>query len=386
MKRNIYCFTSLAILVVVFLTLGVACKQTGESSATSPSPTATEKGDLDRAIAGCDQAIAPDSQDAQAYYNRGVICAQSGDLEGAMRDFDKAIELNPDYGAAYHDRGNTYGAMGDLEQAIRDHDRAIELDPDNAHAYYSRGLDYANAGDLEQAIRDFTQAIALNPNHAAAYYDRGITFRDSGDLARAIRDYDKAIELNPDYVLAYYHRGNAYYEKGDLDPAIADYDQVIALAPQFAQAYIMRAAVYAEVGEREKAISDLERASELDLEPGLEQTVQALLEELRGSSQSFDGDYWGTTSQGKEFELVIEDNGIRFVLVGFDIPGCESYSPMSTYHGQVEDFITGNEFSLASAELVITGTFSSSTSASGTMEIKPAICEGSVHVTWNVGK
>jgi len=110
------------------------------------------------------------------------------------------------------------------------------------------------------------------------------------------------------------------------------------------------------------------------------------LEELRGSFQSFDGTYRGTTSQGKEFELVLEDNAICSVLVGFDIPGCESNSPMSLSYGQPKGFITENRLSLAETGLIITGTFNSSTSASGTMEIKPAICEGSVHVTWNASK
>jgi tetratricopeptide (TPR) repeat protein len=352
MKSTVYRNTRFTIIVVVLLSLGVACKQTDESVATRPPPPATDKGDPEQAITDCDQAIAPDSQDAQAYYDRGVMCAKSGDLERAIRDFDQAIELNPDYGAAYHDRGNAYGALGDLEGAIRDHDKAIELAPDNPQAYYSRGLDYANAGDPEQAIRDFTKAIELNPDHAAAYFDRGLSFYESGDLDRAIADLNKTIEIDASNAFAYFVRGVAY----------------------------------TQVGEREKAISDVERALELGLEPSHEQNAEALLEELRGSSQSFDGTYRGTTSQGQEFELVVEGNGIRSVLVGFDIPGCESYSPMSLYYGQPKSFITGNGLSLTDSGLIITGTFSSSTSASGTMEIKPVFCEGSVQVTWNASK
>jgi len=386
MKSIIYRFTSHTILVVVLLSLGVACKQTEESAATSPSATATEKGDLEQAITDCDQAIAPDSQDAQAYYDRGVICAKSGDLERAIRDFDKAIELSPDYGAAYHDRGNAYGALGDLEGAIRDHDKAIELDPDNAQGYYSRGLDYANAGDPEQAIRDFTKAIELNPDHAGAYYDRGLSFFESDDLDRAIADYDQAINLAPQFAKVYLNRGLAYTLKEQYDQALADLNKAIELDASNAFAYLWRGLVYDVVGEWEKAISDAERALELGLEPSGKRLAEDLLERLRASSQSFDGTYRGTTSQEQGFELVVEDNGIRSVLVGFDIPGCESYSPMSLYFGQPKSFITGNGLSLVDSGLIITGTFSSSTSASGTMEIKPVLCEGSAHVTWNASR
>ncbi len=49
----------------------------------------------DEAIAACTRAIALDSKNAKAYYNRGVAREVKKDKEGAAQDFRKAIELDP---------------------------------------------------------------------------------------------------------------------------------------------------------------------------------------------------------------------------------------------------------------------------------------------------
>ena len=54
-----------------------------------------KKGEIDRAIADYDLAIAFDSQSSVARYNRGVARQSKGDLRGALEDFNEAIKLNP---------------------------------------------------------------------------------------------------------------------------------------------------------------------------------------------------------------------------------------------------------------------------------------------------
>src|SRR5215510_4810717 len=60
-----------------------------------------EKGELDRAIADYDLAIAFDSRVAVTYHNRCLARQRKGDLEGALGDCNRAIELNPRFAEAY---------------------------------------------------------------------------------------------------------------------------------------------------------------------------------------------------------------------------------------------------------------------------------------------
>jgi tetratricopeptide (TPR) repeat protein len=56
------------------------------------------KGDLDRAIADCNQAIALDPKFAFAYSNRGDAYKAKGDNNRAAADFNEAIRLDPKLG------------------------------------------------------------------------------------------------------------------------------------------------------------------------------------------------------------------------------------------------------------------------------------------------
>ena len=52
-------------------------------------------GQYERAIQDFDEAIRLDPQDADAYYNRGVVYGRIGKSIEAERDFAKAKELDP---------------------------------------------------------------------------------------------------------------------------------------------------------------------------------------------------------------------------------------------------------------------------------------------------
>ena len=62
-----------------------------------------------------------------AYYNKGVILAESGKLEEALEAFTRALELKPDFGEAYYNRGYVYLTMGDRDKAFPDLSRAGEF-------------------------------------------------------------------------------------------------------------------------------------------------------------------------------------------------------------------------------------------------------------------
>ncbi|HLH92525.1 MAG TPA: tetratricopeptide repeat protein [Xanthobacteraceae bacterium] len=223
-----------------------------------------KKGDFDRAIADCNEAIRLDPKNAPAYNNRGNAYRAKGDRDHAIADYSEAIRLNPKYAFAYYNRGNAYADKGDRDRAIADYSEAIRLDPKYAFAYNGRGNAYVDKGDRERAIGDYTEAIRLDPKFALAYYARGTAYQATRDLDRAIADYDQAIRLDPKYAFAYNNRGNAHRAKGDLDRAIADYDQAIRLDPKDVLAYNNRGNAWRDKGNRDRAIADYSEAIRLD--------------------------------------------------------------------------------------------------------------------------
>jgi tetratricopeptide (TPR) repeat protein len=98
----------------------------------------------DAAISACTRAIASNlyshSDLALLYNNRGVEYANKGDLDRAMADYDQAIALDAKLAAAYNNRGLAYHNKGNLDHAIADFSAAIALDPKDAKAYNNRGF------------------------------------------------------------------------------------------------------------------------------------------------------------------------------------------------------------------------------------------------------
>ena len=66
----------------------------------------------------------------------------------AIVDFTRAIDLNSDDANAYFNRGRVYREKGDDDRAITDFSKAIGLKPDDTETYNNRGVSYYNKKQL----------------------------------------------------------------------------------------------------------------------------------------------------------------------------------------------------------------------------------------------
>jgi len=84
-----------------------------------------------------------------------------GDLNGALADCNEAIKLDPNLDTAYELRGNVEDDKGDSDAALVDYTTAIKLNPDYAAAYFNRGVAKHHKGDSTGALADYNKAISL---------------------------------------------------------------------------------------------------------------------------------------------------------------------------------------------------------------------------------
>ena len=80
--------------------------------------------------------------------------AEADDYRGAIADISKAIRLNPNEADFYYQRGLILGQLSDRQAAIRDFDSAILRNPNHARAYLHRGGMSFNLGSSYQ-ITDY---------------------------------------------------------------------------------------------------------------------------------------------------------------------------------------------------------------------------------------
>jgi tetratricopeptide (TPR) repeat protein len=163
---------NLHLLTIILLVLGgsTAWAQTSrEATATAYIDRGNgwmAKGELNRAIADFDLAVASAPAYAVAYYNRGVARHLNGDPDGAPADYNRALQLDPRLAPAYVDRSGIRYVRADLNGVISDNSKAFELDPRLAQAWNNRGLARRDKGDLNGALSDFDRSLKLNPKSA----------------------------------------------------------------------------------------------------------------------------------------------------------------------------------------------------------------------------
>ena len=221
--------TSVAVFMIVAFSISAP-------SAFSQDAYICAKSAGDAGIAACTSVIASDRWSgrdlAWAYTNRCLVYRDKGDLDRAIADCNEAIRLDPECAIAFYYRGLAHRAKGDLDHAISDYNEAIRLNPKDAAAYAGRGRAYRAKGDLDRAIADYNEAIRLDPKLTAAYTGRGVAYADKGDFNRAIADYNEVTRLQPKLVTAaYVGRGRASLYAGNRTKALAEFSRAAELAP-----------------------------------------------------------------------------------------------------------------------------------------------------------
>ncbi len=226
------------------------------------------KGELDRAIADCDEAIGLDPANPDAYLDRGHAQAARRDYDRAIADFDAAIRLNPSLAMAYNDRGVARRNKGDLAGAIADYGAAIRLAPNLAMAYRNRGRAWLNRSDVDQAIADFDMAIRLDPNDAGSFGSRCWARAVAGrELLQALADCDESLRLRPGDGDTLNSRGLVWLKRGVPDRAVADYAAAVARDPRDADSLFGRGIARLRLGDLAGGEADIAAAAAI--RPGI---------------------------------------------------------------------------------------------------------------------
>ena len=208
--------------------------------------------------------IPKNTNDKEAYYNRGNVYLDKNELDKAIDDYTKAVEIDDGYKEAYVNRGDAYFDKNEWDKAIEDYTKAIEIDDGYKEAYFNLGNTYFRKNELDKAIEDYTKAIEIDNRYKEAYYNRGVAYGKMNKLDEAIADFTKAIEIDDGYKEAYNGRGVAYGKMNKLDEAIADFTKAIEIDDGYKNAYHNRGVAYEKINKFDKAIADFTKAIEID--------------------------------------------------------------------------------------------------------------------------
>jgi tetratricopeptide (TPR) repeat protein len=159
-------------------------KQDGFAGAYLKGALALEKGDLDQALRGLEQATRRHPDDACSWEMLGCTLEKLGRYEEALRAFERVHQLGHECPQCWFNTWIAYRELRRAREGAKALDRSLELKADNPVAWYERGLllgmsyytpDEPEAfdGRHEQAVEAFDKVIELEPNHPGAWYHKG---------------------------------------------------------------------------------------------------------------------------------------------------------------------------------------------------------------------
>ena len=122
-------------------------------------------GSRDKSVRYAELAVKKGPNEPFPHYVAAVVAVFRGDLERALAEANTALALNPNYALALSARGNITTFLGEPEAAIPLIEQAIRLDPGFAQQYmHFLGTAYLVAGKFETAAAVFRARIVLVPD------------------------------------------------------------------------------------------------------------------------------------------------------------------------------------------------------------------------------
>ena len=208
------------------------------------------KGNYEKAIEFCSQAIKIYSRSGDGYFNRGFSHAALGNTTQAIDDYETSLEFDTKKRNqwTHNNLSLLYAYEEKYEKAIKYINAAIKLNPKDGQFINNRGWINIQAENFAEAEKDYQNAETLylkykrtrtyadcpqNKNllhcrlDSNFYNDLGWAQENLGDYREALKNYNKAIKVNfpkedDDYVY-YSNRANVKYELGDKEGSCNDY-------------------------------------------------------------------------------------------------------------------------------------------------------------------
>ncbi|WP_414586375.1 tetratricopeptide repeat protein [Scytonema sp. PCC 10023] len=303
------------------------------------------------------------TENAEVYFNRGVIFTNNYDYYKALGNFSRAIQLDPNFVAAYYERGLLYTyVFFERQKAIEDFTQAIQCDSNFAAAYLERGALRYQEEDKQGAIDDWTEVIRIAPNNSEAYYCRGITREELGDSQGAIEDYIQVFqvcrgvceddvkeviqedlqptELESDLALVYYRGVARYYGENskyredysillselfsEIPSSTDNLSLAIELDSSFAPAYYYRGRVQNSAGDFTQAADDFTQAIELNPEFACAYYYRGLVQ-INENQQGAIEDFTQAIELNPDFALAYYQRGLLYSKLGNELEAIEDY-------------------------------------------------------------
>jgi tetratricopeptide (TPR) repeat protein len=263
-----------------YTTLGDAWRNSGKSKeavaafqqAVLRSPTSVTalealagalraSGDVTRTEETLKRALRIAPQDANVWYQYGMLDAGLGRTGSAIEKVSKAVSLNPDLNEGYTSLAGLLLATGQIDFAAAAVQHALNIDPYDATAYNVAGRTLAAKGKNAEALFDFEKATQLRGSYGPYQYDYALMLvrLDRFDDAQAA--VEAGLKADPNLPAAHELLGSLLSRKSQMADATREYRRAVELEPDFSRAQLDLGLALAAEGDLTGAAEHLRKAA-----------------------------------------------------------------------------------------------------------------------------
>jgi tetratricopeptide (TPR) repeat protein len=168
---------------------------------------------------------------------------ESTDDAAALAGLQNSLESDSQNAATLYNIGRLLLRLGRPREAVAPLKQALALKGDNWSYAFSAGYALALSEQFSEAVSAFRLARGLMPNDAATSYDLALALQRLGDYAGAAEEYVAAIRLNSGAISPKLGQATSLDRLGKVTEALAAYEECLRLMPPGPEAERVRARV-----------------------------------------------------------------------------------------------------------------------------------------------
>jgi tetratricopeptide (TPR) repeat protein len=195
----LYRMASLVVVLAVSALLATGCEDPSLKF-NRAGMEAYQAGDLTRARAGFEEAIATNPDIGEYYYSL-AICEQAlHNWDAAIAKYDMAINLSPRIWRSFENKAQCYmekGDLGDLAKAEETLITGTKDCPFTGEMFIATARFYARRNDTYTAKLWLAKGVAADPQNPVTHREYGMYLAAAGEKDKAVVELRKSLDLNP---------------------------------------------------------------------------------------------------------------------------------------------------------------------------------------------
>lgn len=164
--------------------------------------SAWRSGQLDRAKAAFDDALALDPKHVKSLVNASRVLLESDQPAEAEKYLARAVEIDPASADVYRVMGRTQALLGNVEDALEAYRTALAIAPEDTWSMNNMGLLLIQQGRFDEALRPLARATQLGEGLAVFENNLGIALERTGHYGAAAEAYRAALAADSGYTKA----------------------------------------------------------------------------------------------------------------------------------------------------------------------------------------